>query len=563
MAQTATPFTKRSLFGFFCRRCHISFIKLNFQGIVKLHGDYLLWCAGCPIPESSTQALKGPLNTSDHILLKPMVDKQQWATADSFEDYERAAILGDASVAAENLRRFFEQRFHSGADSGYRQMALLNLGRMHYRRGEHGAALKFLQEGVTVARTVGDRLTLQHCTSILRRIPPENPQEKPILNEVQGELNPLEILFDVSKLMKPEYEQPLSMSFDKIFQSMGLYDNWVDVQLATGSDEEEWAQHAVQSVLWREVGCERLATVEENIVYTFTEHASDDQTRLIAILNRSYKKARDGDYKGGLADLLDPSVWQGLALDDYSPWAYEVWNILLLRASRRNEMRIVREYLLPKRPAGEFNARVYFVDTPPLSRSNTRSLIRDQLHRIIQMKQCDQVTLALKELLKAVWQAEFQGRYNLYRTAMVMLADVALELEMTHWPLKIMEELLPQLVRSDERELRAFGCFTYARCLLASSANARDKKRTEAIRYLHWAESDYRAMEIYDSQHYVLHVLSAVYEDQGRKADLKVIKERISKCEANQENAEKNMDFTEYSRVWRVVAHVGAALASR
>lgn len=44
------------------------------------------------------------------------------------------------------------------------------------------------------------------------------------------------------------------MSFDKIFQSMGLYDNWVDVQLATGSDEEEWAQHAVQSVLWREVG---------------------------------------------------------------------------------------------------------------------------------------------------------------------------------------------------------------------------------------------------------------------------------------------------------------------
>lgn len=28
---------------------------------------------------------------------------------------------------------------------------------------------------------------------------------------------------------------------------------------------------------------------------------------------------------------------------------------------------------------------------------------------------------------------------------MVMLADVALELEMTHWPLKIMEELLPQV----------------------------------------------------------------------------------------------------------------------
>lgn len=37
---------RRSIFGFFCRRCFVSFIKFSFSGVVKLQGDYQLWCAG-------------------------------------------------------------------------------------------------------------------------------------------------------------------------------------------------------------------------------------------------------------------------------------------------------------------------------------------------------------------------------------------------------------------------------------------------------------------------------------------------------------------------------------
>lgn len=39
---------RRSIFGFFCRRCFVSFIKLSFAGVVKLQNDYQLWCAGDP-----------------------------------------------------------------------------------------------------------------------------------------------------------------------------------------------------------------------------------------------------------------------------------------------------------------------------------------------------------------------------------------------------------------------------------------------------------------------------------------------------------------------------------
>ena len=33
--------------------------------------------------------------------------------------------------------------------------------------------------------------------------------------------------------------------------------------------------------------------------------------------------------------LLDPTVFSGLTLVDYSTWASEIWHIMVLRASRR------------------------------------------------------------------------------------------------------------------------------------------------------------------------------------------------------------------------------------
>jgi len=46
----------------------------------------------------------------------------------------------------------------------------------------------------------------------------------------------------------------LTVAFAKIFQALGLYDHWLDVQLALFVEEQQWAQHAVQSVVWREAG---------------------------------------------------------------------------------------------------------------------------------------------------------------------------------------------------------------------------------------------------------------------------------------------------------------------
>jgi len=37
---------RRSIFGFFCRRCFVTYIKLSFIGSLKLQQDYQAWCNG-------------------------------------------------------------------------------------------------------------------------------------------------------------------------------------------------------------------------------------------------------------------------------------------------------------------------------------------------------------------------------------------------------------------------------------------------------------------------------------------------------------------------------------
>lgn len=87
---------------------------------------------------------------------------------------------------------------------------------------------------------------------------------------------------------------------------MGLYDHWIDVQQNVPEDSEQWAHHAVQSIVWSaagvlsgnypcsspltvNAGCDRLAAIEEDIVTAFTEVAGDDNCTITVALNRAYR----------------------------------------------------------------------------------------------------------------------------------------------------------------------------------------------------------------------------------------------------------------------------------
>ena len=58
---------------------------------------------------------------------------------------------------------------------------------------------------------------------------------------------------------------------------------------------------------------------------------------------------------------------------------------------------------------------------------------------------CEQSHASVDQLLTALWHAEYHGRYNLYRTAITLLADVGLEFGMTKWCKRVLDEVMPQV----------------------------------------------------------------------------------------------------------------------
>ncbi|KAL4248144.1 Anaphase-promoting complex subunit 5 [Abortiporus biennis] len=550
------PLARRSLFGYFARRCFVSFLKLSFEGMTRLFKDYQSWVSG-EYHESGGNVKQQDILDNSHNILKTSSDKKDFAEPQTYAFWEKYQATGDNATAADFLRGFFEQHFHEGCDSGLRQHALLNLARMHYLRGETIAAHKVLQEAVMVARSNNDKVTLQHCLGLLHRLPPSRG-ERPTINEIQPDLHPLEVLSDVKKLIWVGSQQPLAASFEKIVEGIMLYDNYVDIQKGIPSANDQWGHHAVQSVTWNLLGSAQLAGVEEAIVMAFTSARSDDNMRLTVTLNRACRHARQGKYEEAVAMLIHPDVWSGLTFNDYNIWASEIWHILALRASRRGQTRLFHDFLKSRRPHAPFRPRDYWFSYPdhPIG-----SIIRDPLYEVLSMREVDQAQSVIEPLLISLWHAEYQQRFVAYRVAVATLADVALELGMTKWSRRIIEEIMPQIIHGDDLELRAFACVTCARCIIAAADSNEDVR--ECLPYLLIAEKDYSGLEIYRSLQDTQFLLSIVYHNLGMSHESE---DAASKCHATEAVGKQASGVAIegwLSDIWEIVSNAGAVLAAR
>jgi len=441
---------------------------------------------------------------------------------------------------------------------GLRQHALLNLSRMHYLQHEHVAARKFLTEAIEISRLAGDKETLQHCQGLLHRLPPEHKNRKPTLNEIQPGLHPIEVLFDVEKLLRVKSEQPLSAAFERIVQAIGLYDHWIDMQGYFLEDSEQWSRHAVQSIVWNAAGCEKLAVIEENMVTAFNEVGGDNNNVITVTLNRAYRRARQGKYQDAIAVLLEPDVWRGLNLHDYSQWALQIWHIIVLRASRRGQLRQYNDLLRGMRPAGTFNPRDYFFGAT----SSTTSIIRDPLYGFLEMRQVGQASAAVEHLLRALWHSEFQCRYGSYRTAIILLADVGLEFGMTKRCKRILEDIMPQVIDGDDLEQRALACFNLARCIIAADERSPDSIH-EALSYLDVAEKDYATLEILRSLADVQFLISVLYHNLNMVEERDAAATRHLKTEEAMQEAAVVVVEDWIDQVWELVLDIGASLVKR
>ncbi|KAI5899674.1 uncharacterized protein SCHCODRAFT_02605806 [Schizophyllum commune H4-8] len=554
--ETGYIMARRSIFGFFTRRMYISYLKLSPTGVRKLQDQYLAWCTKKRIPDSYSDHDKSFFTKNSILMFRTSDDNRAYAVSDPLEIAEKGMIVGEVMTTTDQLHQFFNQRFHDANQSGLRQHDALANARAHFLRGEYGTCRRYLADCIPLARTLADKVTLQAALGLQHRIPQDDSDRLP-LNDIQPHLHPFELLADVKKLLNDQHGQPLFCSFRRIFEAMALFDQWIEQHKENFIPSEQWGPHAVQSVVWDAAGCVRVAALEEQSVLAFTNIGDVDNNRITVLLNRAYKIARQGRYSEGLTLLLEPSVWRGLTMHDYTEWCHEIWHILALRASRRGQMHMYRDFLIPRAPE-DFNPRNY-----TLSNSLKRKAgIMDNLIHVMSMRAVDQASYTMDSLLSAVWHTEFLGRMDFYRPAIMLLADVSLEFEMARRSRRLIEEIMPQVINGDDLEQRAFACFMLARCIIAEGKQSREAL-LEGLQWLPTAEQDYKTLEMYQSQMDVQYLISVIYHNLDMEAERDAAADRHAATARVFKAQEDVLVDKETEEILDVVASIGAALAGR
>ena len=107
----------------------------------------------------------------------------------------------------------------------------------------------------------------------MNRLPTTDRGRRPLINDIQPDLHPLDILHDAKKFLTVSYvrtpsltcllttdivggmqQQPISAAFERITQAASLYDAWSETQINAVTDADQWAQHATQGVAWSMMG---------------------------------------------------------------------------------------------------------------------------------------------------------------------------------------------------------------------------------------------------------------------------------------------------------------------
>ncbi|KAG8881233.1 hypothetical protein FRB98_004464 [Tulasnella sp. 332] len=501
---------RRSFFGLFIRRCYLSFFKLSWRGTMRLIQDYKDWTDG---KDTAGYGMQETDRGGGLLLLPTQSDEQQYAQSEPYENYEKAVKQGDTQAATENLRKFFDQRFSDSVESGLTQHALLHMARLHYSQGSLTAAANALGEALKVARISNDSITVLHCNNLMKRLSPALESNRTgKIPPVQQRTSALEVLWDVKKMI--EVGESIRAGFTKLYQSMGIAD-------ASYADPHEslWARHACQATLWVFAGVESLAQTHENFVIAFTE-PGDDEARFTCLLMRARRLLRQGNFGGALLVLLNPETWSGLNLRQHGVWASEVWKTLRVAVQRRQQDTLMRSFLQPRRPAEPNNMQMQSTHTPfPKMLSAQRSSILAK--SLIEGKEFSQ---AIPVVLDALWNSEFVGSWAYHRVAVSQLAEISVEFGMAGKGRRMIEGILPQVLNGDDVEIRAYACYTLARCIIAESWSKDDPTipppparqnaaLEEALPFLHVAEQDYTTIEMYQERLNVIYMLSVVYHN--------------------------------------------------
>ncbi|KZT59757.1 hypothetical protein CALCODRAFT_175597 [Calocera cornea HHB12733] len=508
-------FERRSYFGMFIRRTRLSMQKLSFSGMAKFIDDFQGWASSS---NGSGYAIESNWDIPGMLSYPTPDDDAPHATPEAFAEYENAEHVGDITTAVESLRRFFSQRFSEEADSGFNQYTLLRLASTYYLNGQMKAAKDTIEEAMKVCRNAGDRYTLISCSALQRRINAFYPDHEPTV--LRKGFKQLDVLWDLRRSL--ESGEPVSKCWKFLwYASAGAKD------LSDGGKGRDRSSMASASAfMWKLSGIESLGNLWENMSLLHMDENAED-VRLTNLIWRSTTLVRQGRYDEAWVTMMDPSTWRPLSLQQAQQWQWELW-CNMLTFSIRTERKGLADYLrktMPRYPTQQnYQGKLVNVEKGDLGAGECLRLGNNYISS-------RQYLLALSPVLTAATLTEYACNWQMHRTALIMIADLGIGLGMAPSGQRLIEEQLPQILRGDDLEQRAYGCFTLARCMIAN-ADGDVSKLQEAIPWLQRAWKDYEAIELIKSTQQVLYVLAVVYENLRDEGKRDAASERLLELEA-------------------------------
>ncbi|KAF8321656.1 hypothetical protein DL93DRAFT_2093642 [Clavulina sp. PMI_390] len=501
-----------------------SLSKLSFAGQLRLQNDFVAWINGSN--ESGYH-----LSTRDRrngLQMYPVIiDLMELSKPEYYYESETALKAGHSNVASDTLRRFYDQRFAMSDDSWalganpelfivehYINTLYLAWHECITLRAKYTRpAWQFLEEGIKVSREKNDPFTLDSCQSLMQRLQPDPASLFLALDRratIKAGSSPLDTLWEVKKLL--DLGEGLHLCWTKVYESVGVW----DARLRSNLGIAKWPLHAVMAILWRLAGVETLAGMHERIVMTFVP-VGDDDARVNVICGQAKMLTRQGQSNEALKLLLDPQTWRGLNFRQYRVWSRAVWSTFDFTAKRKEQHQLRQSFLKANQPPEPSVMQSLGGSTNPLMK---RTAIVERLREAREIKASGVSVPAIKPLMEAIWSAEIRGMIGYYRTAVVLLADICIDLDLSHTCVGWLEEILPGVLLGNDLELRAYASVTYARCLIASCETGMNESKLKETRpHLIRAVKDYRAISLYPQALDALCILSIVCDNLGSHAE--------------------------------------------
>ncbi|CAG8610283.1 11509_t:CDS:2, partial [Acaulospora colombiana] len=353
---------KKSFLGIRLRRCRLAYLKLSEAALQRLHRSFVRWLDGVPdgndfsndIVERREFAYLDPNyllkeRKAGYTLVRTSIDDSSHPITDAYERFEFEQHTGNISGAVENLRRYFDQRFHNGRQPP-RQHALNALAHHHFATGDVEAA-RLVSPPIFYDDTDGRRArkAMEEREKVDSKLDIKVPGKYSV---IQIGTSPLDMLFDVR------------LGVRKRFEATGCLD--VSPSLPLAPLNTQWQIWAMDALLWRlsgkiyhnlityslnicPVGISKIADIGDKIVLSNTRKGED--IRLYSICTRARRLFQKAQYMAAFGLLLSCDTWSRMNMAQYSYWSCEIWHLMWDIATRRGQEKFKREYLASRKPS--------------------------------------------------------------------------------------------------------------------------------------------------------------------------------------------------------------------